>query len=50
MDCKCGHTSLCHQEGKGECAVEGCECKKFQPVLKSNYPVFDEKSDEVYKP
>ncbi|GAI73386.1 unnamed protein product [marine sediment metagenome] len=50
MACICGHTQYAHDFGKGKCAVKGCKCKKFSLYKKSNYPVYDEKTDEVYKP
>ncbi|MBA7574920.1 hypothetical protein ES708_16736 [subsurface metagenome] len=50
MDCKCGHTKYSHYRGRWNCAVQGCKCPKFKPVEKSECPVYDEKTDEVYRP
>ena len=32
MACKCGHYCLAHHFSKEGCAVEDCECEKYQAV------------------
>ncbi|GAI00045.1 unnamed protein product, partial [marine sediment metagenome] len=39
-----------HYSGTGVCGMKGCKCLKYRPVKRSNYPIYDEKTDEVYKP
>ncbi len=33
MACRCGHAKLAHNYSKDECAVEGCECEKYQAII-----------------
>ena len=40
MDCKCGHYQYAHNFGDKDCAVKGCNCKRFKPKK-------EEESNEV---